>query len=177
MPVEELNVVLLVTLSKLVDEVPSFARLAVNVPPVTAMLALTPLLVSIATVRPESVFKVDLLLAELPSAFVVLPVPPLKVISVVVEPSPLIVLTTWVVMPLEESVEAGIVIIAVPSLPIFTSEPSGAFTFAEELPELFSEAKLTVIFPSALILDEILNAIFPSALILAVSDVASENSL
>ncbi|HIB93469.1 MAG TPA: hypothetical protein EYO60_04110 [Candidatus Lambdaproteobacteria bacterium] len=94
MPVEELNVVLLVPVSKLVDEVPSFARLAVSVPPVTAMLTLTPLLVSIATVRPESVFKVDLLLAELPSAFVVLPLSPLEEISVKVEESGPNVMTT-----------------------------------------------------------------------------------
>ena len=80
MPVEELNVVLLVPVSKLVDEVPSFARLAVSVPPVTDMLALTPLLVSIATVRPASIEKFDLPVPELP-ALVVLTLPPLRVNS------------------------------------------------------------------------------------------------
>ena len=78
--IEELKVVLLVPLSKLVDEVPSLPREAASVPSVpsvTAMLAVTPLLVSIATDSPESVLKVDLL-PELPSAFAVLPDPPLK---------------------------------------------------------------------------------------------------
>ena len=78
--IEELKVVLLVPVSKLVDEVPSLAREAASVPSVpsvTAMLAVTPLLVSIATDSPESVLKVDLL-PELPSAFAVLPDPPLK---------------------------------------------------------------------------------------------------
>ena len=110
MLIEEVKVVLIVPLSKLVDEVPSLARKAVSVPTVpsvTAMLAFTPLLVSIATVSPESVLKVDLLIAELPSAFVVLPDPPLKDISIKVEPSGLSVLTTWVVIPLVESVVAG----------------------------------------------------------------------
>ena len=110
MPIEELKVVLLVPVSKLVDEVPSLAREAVSVPTVpsvTAMLAFTPLLVSIATDSPESVLKVDLLIAELPSAFVVLPDPPLKDISIKVEPSGLSVLSTWVVIPLVESVVAG----------------------------------------------------------------------
>ena len=79
--IEELKVVLLVPLSKLVDEVPSLARDAASVPSVTAMLAVTPLLVSIATDSPESVLKVDLL-PELPSAFAVLPDPPLKDISI-----------------------------------------------------------------------------------------------
>ena len=109
MPIEELKVVLLVPVSKLVDEVPSLAREAVSVPTVpsvTAMLAVTPLLVSIATDSPESVLKVDLL-PELPSAFAVLPDPPLKDISIKVEPSGLSVLTTWVVIPLVESVVAG----------------------------------------------------------------------
>ena len=84
MLIEELKVVLLVPVSKLVDEVPSLAREAASVPTVpsvTAMLAVTPLLVSIATDNPESVLKVDLLIAELPSAFVVLPDPPLNDIS------------------------------------------------------------------------------------------------
>ena len=110
MLIDELKVVLLVPVSKLVVEVPSLAREAVSVPTVpsvTAMLAFTPLLVSIATVSPESVLKVDLLIAELPSAFVVLPDPPLKDISIKVEPSGLSVLTTWVVIPLVESVVAG----------------------------------------------------------------------
>ena len=110
MLIEEVKVVLIVPLSKLVDEVPSLARKAVSVPTVpsvTAMLAFTPLLVSIATVSPESVLKVDLLIAELPSAFVVLPDPPLKDISIKVEPSGLSVLSTWVVIPLVESVVAG----------------------------------------------------------------------
>ena len=83
--IEELKVVLPVPLSKLVDEVPSLAREAASVPSgssVTAMLAVTPLLVvSIATDSPESVLKVDLL-PELPSAFAVLPDPPLKDISI-----------------------------------------------------------------------------------------------
>ena len=76
MPIEELKVVLLVPVSKLVDEVPSLAREAVSVPTVpsvTGMLTVTPLLVSIATDSPASVLKVDLLIPELPSAFVVLP--------------------------------------------------------------------------------------------------------
>ena len=110
MPIEELKVVLLVPVSKLVDEVPSLAREAVSVPTVpsvTAMLAVTPLLVSIATDSPASVLKVDLLIPELPSAFVVLPDPPLKDISIKVEPSGLSVLSTWVVIPLVESVVAG----------------------------------------------------------------------
>ena len=80
MLIEELKVVLLVPVSKLVEEVPSLAREAASVPrvpSVTAMLAVTPLLVSIATVSPESVPKVDLLIPELSSAFVVLPDPPL----------------------------------------------------------------------------------------------------
>jgi len=64
MPVEDLNVVLLVRVSKLINEVPSFARLAESVPPVTAMLALTPLLVSMATVRSASIEKFDLLVPE-----------------------------------------------------------------------------------------------------------------
>jgi hypothetical protein len=93
MVVEELNVVLLVPLSKLVEEVPSLKIPAVSVPSVTNILAATPLLVSIATVKPESVLKLDVLDSELP-AFVVLPVPPLRVISVKVEPSGLSVLTT-----------------------------------------------------------------------------------
>ena len=79
--IEELKVVSLVPLSKLVDEVPSLAREAVSVPSVTAMLAVTPLLVSIATDSPESVLKVDWL-PELPSTFAVLPDPPLKDISI-----------------------------------------------------------------------------------------------
>ena len=110
MLIDELKVVLLVPVSKLVVEVPSLAREAASVPTVpsvTAMLAFTPLLVSIATVSPESVLKVDLLIAELPSAFVVLPDPPLKDISIKVEPSGLSVLSTWVVIPLVESVVAG----------------------------------------------------------------------
>ena len=79
MLIEELKVVLLVPVSKLVDEVPSLAREAASVPSVpsvTAMLAVTPLLVSIATDSPLSVLKVDWL-PELPSAFAVLPDPPL----------------------------------------------------------------------------------------------------
>ena len=79
MLIEELKVVLLVPASKLVDEIPSLPREAASVPSVpsvTAMLAFTPLLVSIATDSPESVLKVDLL-PELPSAFAVLPDPPL----------------------------------------------------------------------------------------------------
>ena len=82
--IEVLKVVLLVPVSKLVDEVPSLPREAASVPSVpsvTAMLAVTPLLVSIATDSPESVLKVDLL-PELPSAFAVLPDPPLKDISI-----------------------------------------------------------------------------------------------
>ena len=84
MLIEELKVVLLVPVSKLVDEVPSLAREAASVPrvpSVTAMLAVTPLLVSIATCSPESVLIVDSL-PELPSAFAVLPDPPLKDISI-----------------------------------------------------------------------------------------------
>ena len=84
MLIEELKVVLLVPVSKLVDEVPSLPREAASVPSVpsvTPMLAVTPLLVSIATGSPESVLKVDLL-PELPSAFAVLPDPPLKDISI-----------------------------------------------------------------------------------------------
>ena len=104
--IEELKVVAVVPLSKLVDEVPSLAREAVSVPSVTAMLAVTPLLVSIATDSPESVLKVDLL-PELPAAFAVLPDPPLKDISMLVEPSGLSVLSTWVVTPLVESVVGG----------------------------------------------------------------------
>ena len=38
-------------------------------------------------------------------------------------------LTTWVVIPLVESVEAGIEILEVPSVAIVTSEPLGAFKF------------------------------------------------
>ena len=79
MLIEELKVVLLVPASKLVDEIPSLPREAASVPSVpsvTDMLAVTPLLVSIATDSPESVLKVDLL-PELPSAFAVLPDPPL----------------------------------------------------------------------------------------------------
>ena len=85
MLIEELKVVLLVPVSKLVDEVPSLEREAASVPivpSVTGMLTVTPLVVSIATDNPESVLKVDLLIAELPSAFVVLPDPPLKDISI-----------------------------------------------------------------------------------------------
>ena len=81
--VEEVKVVLLVPVSKLVEEVPSLAREAASVPrvpSVTAMLAVTPLLVSIDTDSPESVLKVELL-PELPSAFAVLPDPPLKDIT------------------------------------------------------------------------------------------------
>ena len=76
---DDVNVVLFVPLSKLVDEVPSLPREAASVPSVpsvTAMLAVTPLLVSIATDSPLSVLKVELL-PELPSAFAVLPDPPL----------------------------------------------------------------------------------------------------
>ena len=68
-------------LSKLVEAVPSLASEAERVPPVTAILALTPLLVSIATDNPDSVLKEDLLDSELPLAFAVLPVTPLKDIS------------------------------------------------------------------------------------------------
>jgi hypothetical protein len=106
MLIEELKVVSLVPVSKLVDEVPSLPREAANVPSGTTMLAVTPLLVSIATDSPESVLKVDLL-PELPSAFAVLSDPPLKDISILVEPSGLSVLITWVVIPLVESVVAG----------------------------------------------------------------------
>ena len=80
MLIEELKVVLLVPESKLVEEVPSLAREAASVPSVpsvTAMLAVTPLLVSIATVSPESVFKVDLLIFLLVLPFLVLPDSPL----------------------------------------------------------------------------------------------------
>ena len=105
--VEEVKVVLLVPVSKLVDEVPSLAREAASVPrvpSVTAMLAVTPLLVSIATVSPLSVVIFDWL-PELPSAFAVLPDPPLKDITISVEPSGLSVLT-----------KGGIEIIEVPSV-------------------------------------------------------------
>jgi hypothetical protein len=81
MLIEELKVVSLVPLSKLVSEVPSLLREALSFPSGTTMLAVTPLLVSIATDSPESVLKVDLL-PELPSAFAVLPDPPLKDISI-----------------------------------------------------------------------------------------------
>jgi len=39
------------------------------------------------------------------------------------------VLTTWVVIPLVESVEAGREILEVPSVSTVTSEPLGAFKF------------------------------------------------
>jgi hypothetical protein len=155
MAVEELNVVLLVPLSKLVDEVPSFKIPAVIVPSVIDMLAATPLLVSIATVKPDSVLKLDLLDAEL-SAFVVLPVPPLRVISVLVEPSGLIVLTNIEVIPLLASVDAGKEMLEVPSLPILTSEPLGAFTFAPVLPEVTP----TVMSPSVLMFVDKITPLF-----------------
>ena len=68
--------------------------LAPSVPPVTAIVAVTPLLVFMATVRPESVLKLDLIVHELPSTLAVLPEPPLSVISIIVEPSGLSVLVT-----------------------------------------------------------------------------------
>jgi hypothetical protein len=93
MEIEELNVVLLEPLSKLVDEVPLVKILAASVPSVNDILASIPLLVSIATAKFESVLKLDFVGSEL-SAFVVLPVPPLMVISVKVDPFGLSVLTT-----------------------------------------------------------------------------------
>ena len=61
--------------------------LAPSVPPVTAIVAVTPLLVFMATVRPESVLKLDLMVPELSSTLAVLPVSPLSVISIKLEPS------------------------------------------------------------------------------------------
>ena len=68
--------------------------LAPRVPPVTAMLAVTPLLVFMETDRPESVLKLDLMASELSSTLAVLPEPPLSVISIMAEPSGLSVLVT-----------------------------------------------------------------------------------
>ena len=68
--------------------------LAPRVPPVTAMLAVTPLFVFMATERPESVLKLDLMVPEVPSTLAVLPEPPLSVISITAEPSGLILLVT-----------------------------------------------------------------------------------
>ena len=68
--------------------------LASSVPPVTAMLAVTPLFVFMATDRPESVLKLDLMVPEVPSTLAVLPEPPLSVISITAEPSGLSLLVT-----------------------------------------------------------------------------------
>ena len=68
--------------------------LAPSVPPVTAMLAVTPLLVFMATDRPESVLKLDVVAAEASSTLEVLPEPPLSLISITAEPSGLSLLVT-----------------------------------------------------------------------------------
>ena len=68
--------------------------LAPSVPPVTAMFAVTPLLVFMETERPESVLKLDSMAPELPSTLAVLPEPPLSFILITAEPSGLSVLVT-----------------------------------------------------------------------------------
>ena len=65
-------------------------------------------------------------------------------------------LTTWVVIPLVESVESGILTLEVPSVPIVTFEPLGAFKFGPlpsvETPSVTAPSALIFVVRNALLL-------------------------